>query len=151
MRIFLISLFGSVIFALSSESYAADRAKVNVTCEPTSQKLAYDCMIMLMSKKSGAPLEGAMLMIKADMPSMSMAHNVPVVHAVQGDKPGHYKARLNLEMHGDWALTMDISGPLRDRVIKKLNFGGPVAMKHDHSKKDHSKMDHSKMHKKSVK
>ena len=96
MRIFLISLFGLVIFALSSESYAADRAKVNVTCEPTSQKLAYDCMIMLMSKKSGAPLEGAMLMITADMPSMSMAHNVPVVHAVQGDKPGHYKARLNL-------------------------------------------------------
>ena len=57
-----------------------------------------------------------------------------------------YKARLNLEMHGDWALTMDISGPLRARVIKKLNFGGPMAMKHDHSK-----MDHSKMHKKSVK
>ena len=54
MRIFLISFFGLVIVAFSVESYAADRAKVNVKCEPTSQKLAYDCIIMLMSKKNGA-------------------------------------------------------------------------------------------------
>jgi hypothetical protein len=123
-------LTGLLIFAFSSVSFSAERAKVNIMCKPTSQKLVYDCMIKLMSKKSGAPLEGAMVMIKSDMPSMAMAHNVPIVHALKGDKPGHYKARLNLQMHGDWVLTIDISGPFRDRVIKKLKFGGPMVMKH---------------------
>jgi len=85
-----------------------------------------------MSKKSGAPLDGAVVMVRADMPSMAMAHNVPPVHAVKGDEPGHYNARVNLQMHGDWALTIDISGPFRDRVIKKLKFGSPIVVKHKH-------------------
>jgi len=85
-----------------------------------------------MSKKSGAPLDGAMVMVKADMPSMAMAHNVPIVHAVKGDKPGHYNARMKFKMHGDWALTIDVSGPFRDRVIKNLKVGSPMVVKHKH-------------------
>ena len=37
--------------------------------------------------------------------------------------PGQYQATLELEMYGEWVLTMDISGPTRDRLIKKLQFG----------------------------
>ena len=121
-----------LIFGYSSISFAADRAKVNIMCEPTSENLVYDCILKLLSKKSGAPLDGAMVMVKSDMPSMAMAHNLPIVNAVKGDKPGHYNARLHLQMHGDWALTIDISGPFRDRVIKKLKFGGPIVVKHKH-------------------
>ena len=33
------------------------------------------------------------------------------------------QAMLELEMHGERLLTIDISGPTRDRVVKKLQFG----------------------------
>ncbi len=33
-------------------------------------------------------------------------------------------------MHGEWALTIDVRGPLRDRLVKKLRFGAMGAMKH---------------------
>ena len=32
--------------------------------------------------------------------------------------------RLELEMHGEWAFRRDVSGPLRDRPIHKMHFGG---------------------------
>ena len=135
----LTALLGSVILLLTTQiAIAAERASAEVECKPAGEKLTYDCRIMLKNRKSGAALEGAKIMIKADMPSMSMAHNIPPVHAMPEAKPGHYKARLELEMHGEWVLTMDISGPLRDRVVKKLNFGGSSAMKHDRGHKpDH--------------
>ena len=143
------TLFSSLFFVLvfSTPTMAGPRAAVDVKCEPMEAKLNYHCMIKLMNRKTKEPIPDAMIMIKADMPSMPMAHNVPPVHAAKGAMPGHYEAHLHLEMHGNWALTMDISGPLKDRVITKLNFGGPMAMKHDHGKMDHSKhgkMDHSK-------
>ena len=122
----------TLIFAYSSVSFAADRANINIKCEPTPENLVYDCILKVMSKKSGALLDGAVVMVKADMPTMAMAHNVPIVEAVKGDRPGHYNARMNLKMHGDWALTIDISGPFRDRVVKKLKFGSPMVVKHKH-------------------
>ena len=30
--------------------------------------------------------------------------------------------RATLEMHGDWALQLNLSGPLRDRVVTTLRF-----------------------------
>ncbi len=60
------------------------------------------------------------------MPSMPMAHNVPPVTGMPTGKPGAYNARLELKMHGEWALTLDVSGAARDRIIKKLQFGEMV-------------------------
>ena len=37
-------------------------------------------------------------------------------------------------MHGEWALTMDVSGLLRDRLVKKLQFGVMGEMKHGEGK-----------------
>ena len=65
---------------------------------------------------------------------MPMAHNAPPVTAIATGKPGNYHARLKLEMHGEWALTIDISGPLRDRLVKKLQLGEMAAMKHGETK-----------------
>ena len=39
-----------------------------------------------------------------------------------GQEPGTYQARLALEMHGDWALQLNLSGPLRDRVVANIRF-----------------------------
>ena len=35
---------------------------------------------------------------------------------------GTYQARLTLEIHGDWAVQLNLSGPLRDRVLTTLRF-----------------------------
>ncbi len=120
----------STMLVLSSAASAGERAKADVSCKATGEKLVYDCMIMLMNKKSGDPIPGAKIVVKADMPSMPMAHNVAPVNAMAMGKPGSYHARLKLKMHGEWALTIDISGPLRDRLVKKLQLGEMGTMKH---------------------
>ena len=117
------------ILALSSAASAGERAKADVSCKAAGEKLVYDCVIMLMKMKSGAPIAGAKIVVKATMPSMPMAHNVIPVNAKESGKPGAYHARIKLQMHGEWALTMDVSGPLRDRLVKKLRFGAMGAMK----------------------
>ena len=111
---------------------AADRAKATVACAPTAERLVYDCEIVLMGRKSGQPLEGAKLVVGADMPSMPLAHNVRPVTATPGGTPGLFEARIALEMHGEWALRLDVSGPLRDRLFHKLHFGGAKGGGTDH-------------------
>ncbi len=120
----------STMLVLSSAASAGERAKADVDCKATGEKLVYDCMIMLMNKKSGDPIPGAKISVKADMPSMPMAHNAPPVNAIAMGKPGSYHARLKLDMLGEWALTIDVSGPLRDRLVKKLQLGEMGTMKH---------------------
>jgi hypothetical protein len=56
------------------------------------------------------------------MPSMPMAHNLKPVKALPGKNPGEYRARLELEMHGEWAVKLRISGPVRDQIVKKMRF-----------------------------
>ncbi len=124
----------STMLMLSSAASAGERAKADLDCKATDEKLVYDCTIMLMNRNNGDPIPGAKIVIKADMPSMPMAHNAPPVTAIATGKPGNYHARLKLEMHGEWALTIDISGPLRDRLVKKLQLGEMATMKHGETK-----------------
>jgi hypothetical protein len=118
------------MLALSPPAGAGERAKAKVDCEATGEKLVYDCTIVLTNKNSGDPIPGANIVVKPDMPSMPMAHNTASVDAMAMDKPGSYHARLKLDMQGEWALILDVSGPLRDRLVKKLQFGAMNAMKH---------------------
>jgi hypothetical protein len=62
------------------------------------------------------------LSVGADMPSMPGMHQVPPVKAAEDLVGATYRARLVLEMHGDWALHLNISSPVRDRLIKTLRF-----------------------------
>jgi hypothetical protein len=80
----------------------------------------YDCVIRL--ARGGAPLAGVELSIGADMPSMPMAHNLKPVKAKPGKKPGDYEARLDLEMAGEWALKLRLSGPVRDQLVLHYDF-----------------------------
>jgi hypothetical protein len=112
------------------------RARADVVCEPTKETLKYDCKIRLVDARTNAPLTGVTLTVGADMPSMPGAHNVrPVTAEAQGD--GNYRALLELEMTGVWALRLDVEGATRDRVVKVLRFGDdqaakPNAKKHPH-------------------
>ena len=67
-------------------------------------------------------MTGVEVTVGADMPSMPMAHNVKPVKAVPGSEPGTYRARIELEMHGDWAVKVDLAGPVRDRIVKSMRF-----------------------------
>jgi YtkA-like len=98
------------------------RAKADVACQPAPGVLQYDCVIKLVNARTGEQLTGVTLMVGADMPSMPMMHNVRPVKATPGQESGTYKVRIVLEMHGDWALQLDLSGPLRDRVVTIIHF-----------------------------
>jgi hypothetical protein len=107
---------------LPAAAYAQTRAKADVTCRPSGTTLQYDCSIMLTNARTSEPLGGVTLTVGADMPSMPMMHNVRPVAATPGAQAGTYQARLTLEMHGDWALQLNLSGPLRDRVVTTFRF-----------------------------
>jgi len=98
------------------------RVKADVACKPAVEKLNYDCIFKLANARTGEPLFGLGLTVGADMPSMPAAHNVRPVKATEDEEKGTYKARVVLEMYGDWALRLDLSGAVRDRVIKVLRF-----------------------------
>jgi hypothetical protein len=101
---------------------AADRARAVIDCKATSETLVYDCTIKLSNARTAAPLEEATLTVGADMPSMPMAHNVRPVIAKATGTPGEYRVRVRLEMFGDWAMRLQIAGPLRDQLVEVKNF-----------------------------
>jgi len=89
-------------------------------CKFTGTEFVYDCIIRL--SRGGAPLSGAHVSVGADMSSMPMAHNVKPVKAAPGRTPGEYRARLDLEMRGEWAVKLRISGPVREQLILHYDF-----------------------------
>ena len=121
IRVLPAALMASLILAAATQ--AAERARADVECMPSDQLLIYDCMIMLTGRKSGAALDGVEFTVNMNMPSMPMAHNVKPVKAMPTGKSGMYHVRLELEMHGEWILKMDVSSPARDTIIHKLHFG----------------------------
>lgn len=102
-------------------AHAQVRAKAEVSCGP-AEKLQYDCVIKLANSRTSEPLSGLTLTVSADMPSMPGAHNVRPVKATEEQDKGTYRARIALEMYGDWALRLELSGAVRDRVVKLLRF-----------------------------
>ena len=142
------SITGSIVWLIPllaviapTVGLAAERAKAMVTCQPTDAKLEYECIIMLSGRKSDKPISGAKILVSADMPSMAMAHNMRPVQAVPMGKPGMYKMRIRVEMMGEWALRLKISGPMRDLVITKYNFGTRHGMPAAHRNKMEMKED----------
>lgn len=122
-RLFIVLVVGG-IWLMPVPAAAGERKVAEVECKPAEKKLVYDCMISLKGKKSGMPVAGAEFTVGADMPSMPGAHNVRPTPAKPHGPPGTYRARVHLEMTGEWALKLDFTRPGRDRLIKKLHFGG---------------------------
>jgi YtkA-like len=114
--------------ALLSGAEAAERARADISCQPGAKMLQYDCAIKLTNARTGAPLTKVDLTVGADMPSMPMAHNVRPVKATPTEEPGTYRALIELEMYGDWALQLNLVGELYDRVIKIMRFEGERAV-----------------------
>jgi hypothetical protein len=116
--------FAALAFANLASAHAQVRAKADVDCKPGAEKLQYDCVIKLADARTNEPLSGLTLTIGADMPSMPGAHPVRPTVATEDAGKGVYRALIALEMHGDWALQLNLSGAIRDRVVKVLRFEG---------------------------
>jgi hypothetical protein len=112
-----------VALTLALPCEAAERAKAEVRCVPAGRPLTYQCLIRLTHARTGAPLTGAQLTVGADMPSMPMAHAVKPVAATATREPGLYRARIELEMTGEWALQLKLSAPFRDQIVIRQRFG----------------------------
>ena len=98
----------------------AQNIQAALSCKAAGTDFVYDCLIRL--TRDGKPLSGAQLSVGADMPSMPMAHNLKPVKAKPGRQPGEYLARLDLEMQGEWAVKLRVSGPVRDLIVEKVKF-----------------------------
>ncbi|MGH8721318.1 MAG: FixH family protein [Burkholderiales bacterium] len=98
----------------------AQMPEADLRCKATGEDFVYDCTIML--RRGGQPLAGAEVTMSADMPSMPMAHSVRPAKARPGTKPGEYKARLDLEMPGEWAIKLRLDGPVRDLLVLHYEF-----------------------------
>ena len=98
----------------------AQAPKADLACKATGTDFVFDCTIRL--SRGGKPLEGAQVTVGADMPSMPMAHNVKPVKAQAAHAPGEYRAKLDLEMLGVWAVKLRLAGPVRDQLILHYEF-----------------------------
>jgi hypothetical protein len=92
--------------------------QADLDCTSTGTDFVYDCVIRL-----EPPRAGVRISVSADMPSMPMAHNTRPVRAKPGKAPGEYHARLDLEMPGEWAVKLRLSGAVRDLLV--LNYVFP--------------------------
>ena len=93
------------------------RARVDVRCEARGLGPRIDGLVRL-QRPDGTPMEGAALTLGASMPSMPLAHSVPRVAARPSGKTGEYAVSLELEMSGVWALEIDLSAPVRERIVR---------------------------------
>ena len=109
-----------LILALLPGLALAQAPKADLQCKATGTDFVFDCTIRV--TRGGKPLEGARITVGADMPSMPMAHSIRPVKARPAQAPGEYRAELDLEMLGVWAIKLRLAGPVRDQLILHHEF-----------------------------
>jgi hypothetical protein len=109
-----------LILLLASATAAAQRVRGELDCAHTGTDFIYDCVIRI--KKGDDPVPDLSITAGADMPSMPMAHSVRPVKARPGAAPGEYLLRLDLDMAGEWAVKLRLSGPVRDVLVLHYHF-----------------------------
>jgi hypothetical protein len=117
-----VSIAAALVTAATLPAHAQERMGADVSCNRVGTTMQYDCLIMLKGMLSGHPIQGAAIVVGADMPAMPMAHNVKPVKAEATGKPGEYRFRIALEMHGEWALKIRLAQPRQDLIVHKMMF-----------------------------
>mgnify|MGYP002479618328 CR=1 FL=1 len=79
------------------------RPRAELQCVSHGMGPMLECVVDL-RRRDGAPLDGAQVTLGALMPSMPMAHTVKPMNAAPTGAPGQYRATLELEMLGVWAV-----------------------------------------------
>jgi hypothetical protein len=115
-------LAAAALAAAALPAHAQERMGADVTCKQLGKTMEYDCLLTLKGMQSRQPIQGAAIIVGADMPAHPMAHNVKPVSAMPTGKPGEYKFRIALEMHGEWALKIRLAKPRQDLIVHKMMF-----------------------------
>ncbi|HEU4351216.1 MAG TPA: FixH family protein [Burkholderiales bacterium] len=110
----------ALLIIFFSGTAIAQKLDGKLDCKYAGTDFIYDCTITL--QRGGQPLSGAQVTVGADMPSMPMAHNIKPIKAAPTGTPGEYRARLDLEMTGEWAVKLRIAGPVREQLVLHYVF-----------------------------
>jgi hypothetical protein len=102
-----------------SPASGSGRPQVTLKCMSYGTGPMLECIVDL-KRREGTPLDGAHMSLGALMPSMPMVHSIKPMKAAPTGVPGQYKATLELEMLGVWAVNIDIDGPVREKVSRNL-------------------------------
>ncbi|MBA4193988.1 MAG: hypothetical protein C0451_05380 [Comamonadaceae bacterium] len=119
MNIRSLLLLALLLPAALTATAQSRRPQVDLKCEAHGMGPLLDCTVRLRGA-DGQPLPGAGVTLGATMPSMPMAHTVKPVKALPTAVPGEYRGQLTLEMSGAWAIEIDLTGPVRERVVRVL-------------------------------
>jgi len=115
----LIAMAITAAATTPAHAQGATRVQADLSCVMAGASLEIDCTVRL--RRGDQPLEGAEVTLGATMPSMPMAHSVrPALAKPTGRAPGEYLGQLDLEMTGVWAIQVDVSGPTRDRIVRRI-------------------------------
>lgn len=112
--------FLPILLLIVSSPLLAQGAQAGLRCKLTATDYVYDCTIKL--ARNGKPLAGLGVTVGADMPSMPMAHTLKPVQAKPGKAPGEYRASLDLEMLGEWAVKLTLRGPVTGELTLLYDF-----------------------------
>lgn len=107
------------LMTCSAAHAASSRPVLDLQCVSFGKGPLLECSARLRAA-NGKPLEQAKVTLNASMPSMPMAHTIKPAAARATGEPGEYRGVLQLEMPGMWAIEVDISGPLRDRLVRRV-------------------------------
>ena len=135
-RYLLSLLFFGVPLLSPATALGASMPQVTVDCHAHGEGPLLTCDVTVKDANRRA-ISDADITLKAHMPSMPMAHSVKPIKAAAVDQNGLYRATLQLQMPGIWAVEVDVRGPVRERVISRIDTEvGPTKtteqMKHKH-------------------
>ena len=136
LRYLLSLLFFGVPLLSPATALGASMPQVTVDCHAHGEGPLLTCDVTVKDANRRA-ISDADITLKAHMPSMPMAHSVKPVKAAAVDQNGLYRATLQLQMPGIWAVEVDVRGPVRERVISRIDTEVELTktteqMKHKH-------------------
>lgn len=141
MKSFILPVTVALAVTIVQPAWSAESGlHAELACEPTTERLAYVCTIHM--TEQDAAVEDLAIQVKADMPSMPMAHNIPPVRAQATDEPGVYEFPITLDMYGRWAFSMTVMGARQDMLVEALDFEAPEGEEDDHHHHHHDDHDH---------
>src|SRR5439155_19127235 len=109
-----------VALAVGCSAPAPVSVDVGVSCAAETAVLRQRCTVTLRDRRTGRAVDGATVVLQADMPSMPLVHTVRPVVAAPGGPPGTYHGTLELEMTGHWVIAVRVTGPVSDQVTQAL-------------------------------
>lgn len=107
--------------AAVAQSKVAQSIEITFKADRTGKDLERELILYLRNKSDRTPVLGANVEIDVDMTSMPMMHKVPKAVAKPGDVAGEYRARVKLEMAGEWAAHITVKSPFRLKTVRKFD------------------------------